>query len=303
MSVPANTTSDRKSFWSLRRAIAAMTGLVIACAIALVAGLAIVQSSEIIRGQFEKTSGSITALLGANLGGAVKFGKVDILEAQFQTFIEEKQGDVDAIGVYKPDGTEIAKTAAGTQAMSALALRAAEAGEIVVGPEGKLRAVPVWFGRNNDIVGALVIAWNDAQLVSAIDQISFFLGGIGLLVAIVCSAGAALVLGPLLSSPLRRLTDAVGRLAEGSEEQIKEARRGDEIGGLARALGKVHEQGLRAKRIRSAVDGSSIMVMVCDEGLGVVYISGALESYIASNSATLASRAGRFTAGDPSSLS
>ncbi|MEM8699770.1 MAG: HAMP domain-containing protein, partial [Pseudomonadota bacterium] len=258
MSTPQTKLTPKPGFWSLRRVIASTMGLAIVGAIILVAGLSIYQTNAIIRTQFEKSATDITDLFGANLGGAVKFGKTEILDARFEELITSQSGMVSAAAAFKPDGSEIGEGAGQFAGMEDLAKASIESGEPVASPDGYVRAVPVIFGKNNDIVGAVVVAWNDDRLEADVERISLYLAQLGLLVALACSVLAALVLGPLMSGPLRRLTVAVGQLAEGGEDPLHETARRDEIGGLARALRAVHEQGLSAQRIRSALDGSSV---------------------------------------------
>jgi methyl-accepting chemotaxis protein len=49
--------------------------------------------------------------------------------------------------------------------------------------------------------------------------------------------------------------------------------RRDEIGDLARSLKTIHEAGVEAARIRTALDGCRTNVMVCDAEDRVVYVN------------------------------
>ncbi|WP_168166087.1 methyl-accepting chemotaxis protein [Bosea sp. PAMC 26642] len=82
--------------------------------------------------------------------------------------------------------------------------------------------------------------------------------------------------GRSIHKPISDMRDVVGRIADGEDAAIPGLSRGDEIGELARALKTVHESGVEAMRIRTALDGCRTNVMVCDERGRVVYVNSAL---------------------------
>lgn len=79
-----------------------------------------------------------------------------------------------------------------------------------------------------------------------------------------------------VARPVAALRDAAARIAEGEEATVPETARHDEIGDLARSLKAIHESGVEATRIRTALDGCRTSVMVCDADDRVVYVNASL---------------------------
>ena len=82
--------------------------------------------------------------------------------------------------------------------------------------------------------------------------------------------------GRSVANPVAALRDAAGAIAEGEEATVPGTTRHDEIGDLARALKTIHESGVEATRIRTALDGCRTSVMVCDADDRVVYVNASL---------------------------
>lgn len=82
-----------------------------------------------------------------------------------------------------------------------------------------------------------------------------------------------------VARPLAALRDAAARIAEGEAAVVPGATRGDEIGGLARALSTIHEGGVEAARIRAALDVCRTSIMVCDAQGRVVYVNRSLLAF------------------------
>ena len=93
-------------------------------------------------------------------------------------------------------------------------------------------------------------------------------------------AVSALLAGWLASRnvirPVTVLRETAGTIAEGEDATVPGTDRSDEIGEISRSLKTIHESGVDAMRIRSALDGCRTGVMVCDADDRVVYVNAAL---------------------------
>jgi methyl-accepting chemotaxis protein len=76
--------------------------------------------------------------------------------------------------------------------------------------------------------------------------------------------------------PVATLRETAGAIAEGTDAVVSGTDRSDEIGEISRSLKAIHESGVEAMRIRSALDGCRTGVMVCDAEDRVVYVNAAL---------------------------
>ncbi len=268
----------------------------VAAATTLLISLSAIENAEATRNQFTRSAGSITELVAAGLGGAVKFGKADILEQQFATFMTTQDGFVESITAYRPDGEVLATSGEALAGGSEIAARAVEAGEAVSENSALSRAIPVRFGKNEDIVGALVIGWTDRpvqqKIEAATNRLLAMGGAIALLFGVLQAAGLRL----FLSRPLNRLRDSVARLAAGERAEVAGLSRRDEIGALARALSHIHESGVAAARVRRALDCASACIMIADADGEVVYVSNAMSRLVRANEADIRGATARLTA-------
>ena len=80
----------------------------------------------------------------------------------------------------------------------------------------------------------------------------------------------------------KALTDisaALGRMAEGENVQLPGSQRSDELGQLVRSTATIYKKGLEAARLRSALDGCDVMVMVANRRGEIIYHNDALSSF------------------------
>jgi methyl-accepting chemotaxis protein len=94
--------------------------------------------------------------------------------------------------------------------------------------------------------------------------------------AVLGAALLAWLAGRSVTKPVAALRDAAAGIAEGEDAVVPGTLRHDEIGDLARSLKTIHEAGVEATRIRTALDGCRTNVMVCDADDRVVYVNASL---------------------------
>jgi len=185
-------------------------------------------------------AGEVTTLIAKQSGGALKFGKVDVFEELFSDVFEAADGAAVAGSVYKRDEVLVSSygdVAAFEDELSSLATQAIESGELARSVDGFTAAVPVRFGNDDVIVGAVAMRWTSALIrAQHFQEVLHSLLVAGLLGFGLLACGS-FFLRMHLSRPLVRLRDAMAQVAsENYDTEIPDQRRKDEIGDLSRAL-------------------------------------------------------------------
>ncbi len=104
-------------------------------------------------------------------------------------------------------------------------------------------------------------------------------GLIAAAVLVLLAIVAIFVARGLITGPVNRMRDAVGRLASGESGEIPGEERRDELGDLARSLRQVHAAGVAAQQLKSALDCASVNVIVADEAGKIVYCNPAMIAF------------------------
>jgi methyl-accepting chemotaxis protein len=299
VSFDAPQPTQRKQPARLGRAIALGFVAAIVAAVAIVAAMSATLMGEVTRQSFAADTKIITQLQAQGAGGSVRFGKGELLAAQFDLAREGQSDTLVALGAWSIDGTQIALSGEMPKSASALAAKVVISGEAASSADGLTHAAPTRFGKTNDVVGAVVAHWTDRRAAAAITDAAILVAAIGTAVAVAFGLLAVWLLRRLLSAPLAKLTGAVSLLADGKGTSIPGVERKDEIGGLARALTAIHETGLRSARVRSALDSSSARVLITDAAGKVVYMSASLTSLLTAHADAIRKEFVRF---DPATL-
>ncbi len=218
----------------------------VAATLVAVAGLILLLSGQSARDQVVDTvtlgQQQLIAALTQQFAGAVKFNKLE----PFQQSLEAGAADPDVAlttGVAlnatgeallqfgdQPELVEAAQ-ALGQQAMSTDALASGIVGST------HISAYPAHFGKENELVGAIVMGWDLGVHQSRIVDQQLVNGGIGVAIAIAALIGLALLLTLYVGRPIKRLTGVSTGLAQGNLDlAIPSVGRNDELGDLARAV-------------------------------------------------------------------
>ncbi|MEM7044800.1 MAG: methyl-accepting chemotaxis protein, partial [Pseudomonadota bacterium] len=83
--------------------------------------------------------------------------------------------------------------------------------------------------------------------------------------------------GPNIVTPISGISRSVSRLARGEQVAVPGSDRQDELGDLARSLGVIHDQAIRATRIKLALDSADSPIMVTDSDHRIIYINAGLD--------------------------
>jgi methyl-accepting chemotaxis protein len=186
-----------------------------------------------------------TRLLAAQVGGAVRFGKVEHIRDAYQPLTAGEGAAVAAIRVMKADAGAIveynseALAAADEAAIEAAVTQSAETGEPFNAMAGGQQVVvtPIRFGPNNDVVGALAMVWDfgraDAEILSGALEALVIAGAI----AAALLAGIVFMISRMVSYPILRMNRRMQALAAGDTGvAVPYLDRRDEIGAMAKSI-------------------------------------------------------------------
>lgn len=201
------------------------------------AGFSIVKMSSEVEDLIRDESSNVGNLLAQNSAGAIRFGKIDLLEASFSLVIENSAGKIDRIEAFNLEGNLVhANGAAEVAGTPALALDVMT-NNLAAFEESTLRHVfPVQFGKDNKVVGALVLSWSKDKIVAGAWSLAYSEIIIALIVSVLLSSVAYVFLGRLLFRPLDKLSAAAESVLRGEILQTGNEGRADAIGDATRAL-------------------------------------------------------------------
>ncbi|MEO0680091.1 MAG: methyl-accepting chemotaxis protein [Pseudomonadota bacterium] len=249
------------------------------------------------RDVFVEKTHQVAVLSAAGMGGAVRFGKTDVLEAQLAGFADAMDGALAGAVVMNAEGQVLAAIGA-ADAARALAQQAL-GGEAASAEDGGAMAAPIRFGAEGGQVGALGVRWSFEAIDAATAAASTRLAAWGAVAAALFAGLAALASRRVVARPLSRMADAVSDLVREVPAEIPGTGRSDEIGGLARALTSIHAKGEEATRTRAALEASQTLLMIADEDRRIVYFSPALRQFLKDRAETIRKELPRF---DPTAL-
>ncbi len=187
------------------------------------------------------TAQSVTDMAAQQAGGAIRFGKADILKTLVDRIIERSEGLATAGVAMNAGGEILASSETATpdviEMLRAAGAEAISRGEPVYSEDGLRAAYPATFGPANDIAGALVVNWSAeakfAKMASDLNRAILT----SVLVLVVAMALAVVLLRTTLSKPLRSVRSAIQDIANGDfSSAVAHTDRRDEIGAIASAL-------------------------------------------------------------------
>ncbi len=230
---------------------------------------------------YSEGGAEVAALAASALGGAVKFGKADMVQTELEKLAATNEGRMSGAAAFGADGMQMAALGESASGTPAEAVRSALSGAAWISADGLLHVAPARFGRNDDIVGAVALHWTNAAIKEALSEAAFRIVIIGLVATLIMAGAGLWALHRGVSRPLGGLEAAIARLLEGESIEIPGASRGDEIGSLARAMGLIHEKAEEAARTRLAIESSSAMLMIATNDDRISYVSPELKRKLA----------------------
>ena len=192
--------------------------------------------------QRNRANSRLVAIQAPQFGGGIKFGKGEIILDAARTMLEDESLGVLQFVAVKADGTVVAEEiSGGAHPLDARALAGdALSGDTVVEREaGELQAVaiPVHFGKNDDLVGAVAVLFDNGQLYAQVTRNAIQSVIVALVIVALSLIAVILLSGRLFVGPVRRLSAVMDRLGEGERDvEIPGTARGDELGRMSRAV-------------------------------------------------------------------
>ncbi|MEM9059369.1 MAG: methyl-accepting chemotaxis protein [Pseudomonadota bacterium] len=198
--------------------------------------------AEMTRG-IQTESNVVGGLLAENSAGAIRFKKVDAL-AETLTALKLETGDLlKGAAVYSADGNVIATDDKMTSAppMPPALPDALQSGTEVFSESTLIHVVPVKFGKNDQIVGAIAMFWSENAIASAVWSETLTKLISTLIVGGIMAALACLALNRLLLRPLQALGSAVDQAGRGEPVMSSFMDRPDVVGHTMRVLRDLSE--------------------------------------------------------------
>ena len=230
----------------LRLSLAPAILIPVTATIIAVAGLIIFLSASSNIASVEKTLAAqqdeMIGVLTAQFAGSVKFGKMESVQASFESYQKEPEFGLTEAGAIDAQGKSILHFGE-DEARLALADEVATAAltngtlESRIDGNYHIAAAPAYFGKDMALVGAVVMIWDLSIQRGAIIAQQVTNGMIALGIAAAAIGALALFLVRHVTAPMRRLTEIATSLANGKlDVEIPGAVRRDELGDMAKAV-------------------------------------------------------------------
>jgi methyl-accepting chemotaxis protein len=281
-------------FRSLKSTFSVGTVLVAVCILIVVLTSQFLSNARTTRmiGDFVAQRASETTIfLGGQLGGAVRFGKIEQIEETFAALRADTGGEVIGGLVLSADGREVyVSDEPGFDRGAALTLarEALRSHSTQTGPNGWIVAEPVVFGREGELAGIIATAWTPdirMEAMRAEHITDIVLSGIVFVVALLA---AGLLLWFWLSRPLMAVAKAMQDVASGNlSTEVPGRRRADEIGAIAGALSSLQADLQQAQLTQeenafrsAAIGGTGSALMLVGPDMKLRYMNGACDSLL-----------------------
>lgn len=249
-----------RTFWTVGRRVVAVLALGLGIGFAVVIASQGLGESDRLRRQAASANLDMTALLAAQVGGAIRFGRKESVEGAYARLIEDSKSTIISVRAVDRDGTEVTSYMSDRyggldiRASGALVRQALETGKIVEDTTEtyQLVAAPVRFGVNKAVVGAILVGWSFSDLhtsiTSALIRQVLWAVGISAVLAVVM----IIVTWRMFSLPVVRLERLMRKLVGGDlNVSIEGIRRRDEIGSMARAVEIFKKNAIEKQRLEA----------------------------------------------------
>jgi methyl-accepting chemotaxis protein len=236
---------ERLSRWTIGRKSAAIISVFVFLGFVALIAYQMSKGTERLYLQFERGNQNISELLAAQISGALKWRKGDVVESAYSKLASDPSSDLAALVAFDKDGAALSQFTSdqlspydlsGALTLDESKLRA---GEIVTRETDThfLVVVPVLNAKTNEWIGALATAWTFEHLQSTVSQ-SLYTGiAISLVVLAALIWTIAYFIGRVVARPVKEMTDVMTRLADGDRDiDVPAQDREDEIGAMAKAV-------------------------------------------------------------------
>ncbi|MEL7471338.1 MAG: methyl-accepting chemotaxis protein [Pseudomonadota bacterium] len=228
---------------SLQTKVALLVSVAIFLTATVITGLAAFSMKSEMTSNIKAESNVVGGLLAENSAGAIRFKKVEALAETLGT-LKSQTGDLlQGAAVYSADGTLITTSdqSAVLPQMPPALPKVLQSGVGVFSDETLTHVVPVKFGKNAQIVGAIVFFWSETAIVRAVWSNTVTKLVVTLIVGGLMAMLACLALNRLLLRPLQALGSAVDQAGRGETVTSDLMDRPDVVGHTMRVLRDLSE--------------------------------------------------------------
>ena len=288
-----NAQTKRPKSHKIRVSILVKSLAIVAAATLLVAGVLTIKADQTVRAVSHeglvKLAHDVTKLTANQLEGAVRFGKVDIVDGVLENLIDDHSEKIDTILVVNADGEVISEVGLpANDDLSTLAATAKLTGQLERTGDLLWVAMPIGQAADGGAMGALAIRWtNDAALASLSSARMTKLWTAGL-VFIAALAASGLFFKFSIASPVAAIARRTSDMAAGDlESSVKGQDRRDELGLLASELdalrlqlGQAEAQTRDAKFQSAGFLGSSAALVMTTSEYTITHANPAFLQFI-----------------------
>lgn len=237
--------SRKLGFWTIGRKIVVAVAAAVAIGFTAVIAFQVVNQKSSLEDKAVESNKDITSLLAAQLGGAIRFKKSDVIAKAYEKLIIGEGSRVVALAAYAQDGSPISQFNSEQYAkvdlsalpdIAAAAIKSAELNDNRFA-DYHLVAAPVLFGKNSTVVGVVVVAWDFTRLHGEVlgNLATMAAGAAGITVLLILLV--SVMSNRMVSRPVGVMTSVMGKLAKGDHAvTVPNTDRKDEVGKIAQAL-------------------------------------------------------------------
>ncbi|WP_112322396.1 methyl-accepting chemotaxis protein [Oceanibium sediminis] len=202
--------------------------------------------------EFEQNAALDSEFLADGLGGATRFRKLEDLDAAVTGFLADAGEDIVSVAVLDLD---LATVYLNGPAPEPTGVRLA--GQVVTGASaqmvGETVAVPIYFGKGEEPVGALLVVWSKDRIIANLQASILSSALVGLLLMGLAVTAVFLLMRQLVSRPMGQLAVAIEKVAKGDlTAAIPLTHRPDEVGQTAARVEDLRQQLSNAEADRAA---------------------------------------------------
>lgn len=247
---------------------------------------------QIVEATMASQAQNVAQLVSSQVGGAIKSDKVDAIETLILGVKEKSNQAMQSGLVIKADGTPVYSTVVEPGSPNRFLPMAeaaiADAAPVLSG-NGLVAAIPVVFGKDNAIVGAVVLEYTITSTMAGVHQMLWTAIELSAFAFVICLGASVFVIRKWLTQPIVRLRDTLDRLSAGKYDMVlNQPNRRDEFGQIIAATQSLQNALLRGETDRfearfraSAFENSSAPMLVVDDKMNIKFQNDALKTLMA----------------------
>ncbi|AXS39850.1 HAMP domain-containing methyl-accepting chemotaxis protein [Breoghania sp. L-A4] len=250
-----NGSSPRRT--SIRFKITGYAFLCLFAGFLVASGLAFWSSNKHAAHDIEIAQRQVISLAAGQISGGVRFKKADAIDALFASL----RDDVNFEGAYfialDNDGAVISQLAViEAQAEHAMKFAKAALVEKTIIFSGatdlQVAAAPVFFGKSEEPIGSVAFVRDYTEFFSSLRQESIIIFVVTMVLGGVFLVAFNILVGRSVTSPIRGLTDAMKRLADGDTGlELDSGKRNDELSDMMGAVAVFRDNAIERSRLAS----------------------------------------------------